>query len=219
MKDIEGKALINKASSAIRSAARLSQEDRVEIYNEIERALGEMVSDCSPDPATHPQLVPIGRLHANDYNPNKVASVELDLLRQSMEADGITMAVVVMQEPNGSFVVIDGFHRHSVASGRLGREYIPCSVIDRPLADRMASTVRHNRARGKHQVDLMGVLVKQMMDLGWTDDRIANALGMSEEEYLRLRQIVGAARMLAAEDYTRSWSVMGDGQPEDKEPK
>ena len=128
----------------------------------------------------------------------------MDLLEESMRADGVTMPVVVMPLQD-TWELIDGFHRHIVGTQRLGRRYLPCSVIDRPLADRMASTVRHNRARGKHQVELMAALVREMMDLGWDDQRIARALGMSEEELLRLRQMVGAARLLAAREYSLSW--------------
>jgi len=184
----------------------LPMEWRIEIYNIAVKRLAEVVKDVSEDPALAPQLVPAGRIEANDYNPNTVASPELDLLENSMRADGITMPVVVMDDPErGVWTVVDGFHRRKVAVERLGREYIPCSVIRRPLADRMASTIRHNRARGKHQVDLMAALVKAMLGLGWEDDQIAENLGMSVEELLRLKQMVGAARLLAADEYSKSW--------------
>src|SRR5690606_9742614 len=107
--------------------------------------------------------------------------------------------------------VVDGFHRRKVSADRLGREYVPCSVIESARVDRMASTVRHNRARGKHQVELMGELVKGMLALGWSDEKIAAAMGMSEEEVLRLRQLVGAAKSLAGQEYTRAWRGR-DGQ-------
>lgn len=188
----------------IEEMASLPEPDRVSSYNVIQRALGELVLDIAPDPACSPQLVPVDQVGANEYNPNKVASPELDLLERSMRADGITMAVVVVAA-NDHWVVVDGFHRRLVASERLGRRYIPCSVIDRPLADRMASTVRHNRARGKHQVELMSSLVKAMMDMGWNDEVIAGNLGMSVEELLRLRQMVGAARFLAGDNYSESY--------------
>ena len=196
-------------AEAIRALAALPEAERVAAYNEAQCALGALVADLAPDPACAPQLVPADAVQANDYNPNRVASTELDLLEQSMRADGITMPVVVMPAA-GRWLVIDGFHRHGVATQRLGRRWLVCSTIDRPLADRMASTVRHNRARGKHQVELMAALVKGMMDLGWDDERVAEALGMSVEELLRLRQMVGAARLLAAETYSRSWgSIAG----------
>jgi ParB-like chromosome segregation protein Spo0J len=197
------KSASKSALAALRKCvdSSLSESARVELYNAMSTLLGELVADISPDPAASPRLLATDTVEGNDYNPNRVADPELDLLEQSMRADGITMAVVVM--PDGT--VVDGFHRRTVAGARLGRRYIPCSVIDRPIADRMASTVRHNRARGKHQVELMAHLVRGMLELGWDDEKIANALGMSVEELLRLKQMVGAARLLAGEQYTRTW--------------
>lgn len=188
------------------ACADLDADARIEVYNATVRAAAGMVRDVTEDPACSPQLLPAAAVRGNDYNPNRVATPELELLEESMRADGITMAVVVMANGSGrSWTVVDGFHRRTVAAERLGRSHIPCAVIDRPLADRMASTVRHNRARGKHQVDLMASLVKAMMDEGWDDARIAESLGMSQEELLRLRQMVGAARLLAGTEYSRSW--------------
>lgn len=190
----------------LRRARDLPGEERVALYNTVARALGELVQDLAPDPACAPQLLEASRVHGNQYNPNRVASIELDLLEQSMRADGITMCVVVVRDAHEErYVVVDGFHRRTVTVDRLERRYLPCAVIDRPLGDRMASTVRHNRARGKHQVDLMASLVKEMIGLGWSRERIAEALGMSVEELLRLQQMVGAARLLASDEYSRSW--------------
>jgi ParB-like chromosome segregation protein Spo0J len=177
--------------------------DRIAFFNSTQAALAALVADITTDPAATPRLLPVGDVQANDYNPNRVASVEMDLLEQSIRADGITMPVVVMRGPSG-WTVVDGFHRRTVAA-KIGRTHLPCSVLDKPLADRMASTVRHNRARGKHQVELMAALVKGMMDLGWDDTRVAASLGMSVEELLRLRQMVGAAALLAGATYSRSW--------------
>jgi ParB-like chromosome segregation protein Spo0J len=199
--------ILKTIRTALDQGKAMGEPQRVSVYNAVQAWLGDLVADLCPDPACSPRLFPVALVKANDYNPNKVAMPEMELLEQSMRADGITMAVVVMRDEVGNALVVDGFHRHTVASKRLGRKYIPCAVIDRPLADRMASTVRHNRARGKHQVDLMAALVKTMMGLGWDDTKIAESLGMSEEELLRLRQMVGAARVLAGEDYTRSWGV------------
>jgi ParB-like chromosome segregation protein Spo0J len=194
---------------AIRDLAGAPTEDRVQVFNAISKAIGEMVRDIAPDPAVSPQLIPAELVQANDYNPNRVASTEMELLENSILADGITMCVVVMPDGAGGGIVVDGFHRRTVAAERLKRTHIPCAVIDRPLADRMASTVRHNRARGKHQVDLMASLVKAMMGLGWGDEQIAENLGMSTEELLRLRQMVGAARLFAADEYSREWAPIG----------
>lgn len=198
--------------SLLRSQRGAPPEARVALFNVVQAELGALVADLNPDPACAPRLIEAERITANDYNPNKVAAVEMDLLETSMRANGITMAVVVT--PKGEAVedgaeVVDGFHRRSVATVRLGRRYLPCAVIAGGRAERIAATVRHNRARGKHEVALMAGLVKEMLRLEWDDERIAGALGMSVEELLRLRQMVGAARLLAGEEYSKSWGNIG----------
>lgn len=200
--------LLDEVRRVLATATGLPEAERIALYNGVVQAAASLVADVTTDPAIAPNLVEAGCIVANDYNPNTVASPELDLLERSMLADGITMPIVVV--PDGDrFVIVDGFHRRTVGATRLGRRYLPCSVISRPLGDRMASTVRHNRARGKHQVDLMASLVKSMMAEGWDDDRVARGLGMSVEELLRLRQMVGAARFLAAPEYGRAWERPG----------
>lgn len=201
-------ALFDGIQTLLTSASDLPETDRVALYNAVVGAAAALVADVTSDPAVAPRLVHADRVVANDYNPNTVASPELDLLEQSMRADGITMPIVVVAQGD-DFVIVDGFHRRTVGAKRLGRRYLPCSVISRPLGDRMASTVRHNRARGKHQVDLMASLVRSMVAEGWDDDRVARGLGMSVEELLRLRQMVGAARLLAAPEYGRAWERPG----------
>lgn len=159
-------------------ASSLSQAGRVALFNEIVReAANALLHDLPADPATRPQLVHVSALHANDYNPNRVASPELALLEQSMTADGITMPVVVSGDAH-RYTVVDGFHRRMVASTRLMRTWIPCSIIEAPRGDLMASTVRHNRARGKHQVDLQGALVVAMSKLGMSDDASSACVGL-----------------------------------------
>ena len=191
--------------SAIRACGGLPQEQRVDVFNAISAALGELVADVSPDPACSPRLLEAVKLEPNAYNPNRVAAPEMDLLENSMRADGITMPVVVFPAGPDRWGVVDGFHRRRVMVERLRRRWVPSSVIDKPLADRMASTIRHNRARGKHAVDLMAEIVKGLMREGCDDVQIAANLGMSPEELLRLKQMVGAARLMAGESYTRTW--------------
>lgn len=185
-------------------AACNSDADRVKLYNEIQSAVRAAMASVTTDPAIAPTLIKAGSIRGNDYNPNKVAPTEMALLEESIKADGVTMCVVVMADDEG-YQVIDGFHRTTVITKRLHRQWVPCVVLDRSEADRMASTVRHNRARGKHQVDLMGSLIRSMMDLGWDDGRIAASMGMSEDELLRLKQTVGAAKMLSPTNYNRAW--------------
>lgn len=184
----------------------LSAKERIRLYNMGTKALRQMVSDLCNDPALSPQIVITKNIEANDYNPNKVAIPEMDLLEQSILQDGVTMTVVTCKDNNrNKWVIVDGFHRHKVLKERFSRKYIPCSEIDSGIADRMASTVRHNRARGKHTVELMASLLKSMIGLGWKDDKIAKHIGVSEEELLRLKQITGVAKLLAASEYSQSW--------------
>ncbi|HEX6940909.1 MAG TPA: ParB/RepB/Spo0J family partition protein [Longimicrobiales bacterium] len=197
---------VEAAARAVRALRDAPEDVRVAAYNRLTRELRAMVSDVCDDPVLAVQLLPADRVRANAYNPNAVAAPEMDLLELSIREDGVTMPVVTVEDARaGEWEVVDGFHRRKVITERLGRRYVPASVIDRPLADRMAATVRHNRARGKHQVDLMGSLVRALMAEGWADERIAEHLGMSVEELLRLKQIVGAARLLAGNEYSRSW--------------
>jgi ParB-like chromosome segregation protein Spo0J len=153
-------------------------------------------------------MVPAAKVQRNSYNPNKVATTELALLIKSIEADGVTQPVVTFYDPTlDVYEVVDGFHRFTVLVEHFGCREIPVVVIDKPIQDRMASTIRHNRARGKHQVDLMGTLVKKLLGLGWDDTTIASHLGMEAEEVLRLRQQVGAATQLSAKHYSKAWKV------------
>lgn len=188
----------------IEAISRLDAEDRVAAYNAIVRAAAAMVADVCDAPALAPQLIPAQRVHANDYNPNKVAKPEMALLERSIRDNGFCMCVVVV--PDGDDVeVVDGFHRRTTLVDRLGWTYIPCAVIRRDRADQMAATVQFNRAKGKHDVALDAALVRSMLAAGKTEAQIAVALGMSEEELLRKLQVVGAARLMASPEYNRAW--------------
>ncbi len=157
-------------------------------------------------PCLNVRLVPAEKVVANEYNPNRVAAPELDLLERSIAADGVTMPIVTYYDgERDQYVIVDGFHRWSVLTQRFRCKQIPVVTIDKDLSERMASTVRHNRARGKHQVDLQAALVRALLELGRTDGEIARELGMSAEELLRLKQIVGAAKLLSGSEYSASY--------------
>jgi ParB-like chromosome segregation protein Spo0J len=163
------------------------------------------------------QLVPTEKVVANEYNPNYVAESEMELLRISIEEDGLTQPIVVFyDEEKDLYIVVDGFHRYVIVRDYFESDVIPVVVIDKPIEERMASTMRHNRARGKHQVDLTAELVKKLLRLGKTDDEIAHKLGMSAEEVLRLKQQVRVANVMANAYYTQSWEVV-DGDVEVRE--
>jgi len=154
-------------------------------------------------------MVPADKVVANEYNPNRVATPELDLLADSIEADGVTMPIVVYHDKeHDQYIVVDGFHRYILLRDRYQCPEVPVTVIDKPIDQRMASTIRHNRARGKHQVDLMGELVKALAAQGWREDDIAKHLGMTYEEVLRLKQVVGVAKAIKYKDYGRAWEAV-----------
>ena len=162
-------------------------------------------------PAYHVSPGPVEKIKPNTYNPNKVAPPEMKLLYESIRADGYTMPVVCYYDKDDdSYVIVDGFHRY-----RIIKEYpdiykrekglLPVSVIDKPLDQRMASTVRHNRARGSHTVDLMSNIVRELHDLGRSDAWISRHLGMERDEILRLKQITGLAALFKDVNFGNAW--------------
>ena len=152
------------------------------------------------------RMVPAAKVVANDYNPNIVASPEMKLLIHSIAEDGLTQPVVTFYDPETDiYVVIDGFHRYTVLTKYFKCLEIPVVVIEKDIKDRMASTIRHNRARGKHQVDLMSTLVERLLREGWKDIDIANHLGMEAEEVLRLKQMTGLAELFSDQPFSKAW--------------
>ena len=157
--------------------------------------------------------IPIEKVHANDYNPNSVATQEMKLLYVSVKKDGYTQPVVtIYDEKKDRYVIVDGFHRYTtmMISDRIrARENgkIPVVVIDKDLGERIASTIRHNRARGSHNVDLMSNIVKELLELEKSDAWIARNIGMSADEILRLKQITGLAALFKNEEFSRTWEL------------
>ena len=155
--------------------------------------------------------VPIEKIEPNTYNPNAVAPPELRLLYDSIKEDGYTMPVVCYYDrERDKYILVDGFHRYRIMLDYpdiYKREggMLPVSVIDKPLDHRMASTIRHNRARGSHDVDLMSNIVKELHELGRSDAWISRHLGMDREEILRLKQITGLAALFRDVEFGRAW--------------
>ena len=153
-------------------------------------------------PVYNVQAIPVEKIKANDYNPNRVAPPEMKLLEISIWEDGYTQPIVCYYDKeNDEYIVVDGFHRYTtmMTSPRIyEREHglMPVVVIDKPLGDRMASTIRHNRARGSHNVDLMSNIVAELLEMGKSDSWICRNIGMSADEVLRLKQITGSADVL-----------------------
>jgi len=166
---------------------------------------------ASKSPVYHVIPVPIEKIKANNYNPNSIAPPEMKLLYESIKADGYTMPIVCYYvRTQDMYVIVDGFHRYHIMLENpdiYEREggVLPVSVIDKPLDQRMASTIRHNRARGSHDVELMSNIVKELHELGRSDAWISKHLGMDKDEILRLKQITGLAALFKDVQFGKAW--------------
>ena len=191
----------------------LDLDAKVDAINQIRGLLHEL-SPFNTEPVDFVRWVRNADVAANDYNPNSVAPPEMELLRLSIMADGYTQPVVTNKEDDG-LVVIDGFHRNRVGKEcedvqRRVHGYLPVVQIrhsQTDLTDRMASTIRHNRARGKHRVEAMSEIVIELKKRNWSDEKIAKNLGMEPDEVLRLCQISGLAELFSDQEFSMSWDI------------
>ncbi len=154
--------------------------------------------------------VPIDQIHANAYNPNSVAPPEMKLLYKSILEDGYTMPIVCYKVGVDNYEIVDGFHRYTIMLKHkdiYDREggCLPVVVIDKDISNRMASTIRHNRARGSHSIELMTKIVAELVDAGMSDAWIMKNIGMDADELLRLKQISGLARLFKDKDFSAAW--------------
>jgi ParB-like chromosome segregation protein Spo0J len=191
----------------------LDLDSKVSAINEIRQILHD-ISPFKSEPVDFVRWVKSDDVVANDYNPNKVAPPEMELLEVSILNDGYTQPIVTWNNPEkGKTEVIDGFHRNRVGKeSKPVRErvlgYLPVVDIRKEQSgknDRIASTIRHNRARGKHQVDAMSEIVIELKNRNWTNQRISKQLGMDEEEVLRLCQISGLENLFTDADFSKAW--------------
>jgi len=209
-----GLGIIDRARALAEEIAELPTMERVETINEVKRLL-HAVSPLREEPVDCVLWVPASTVEANDYNPNVVAPPEMRLLEHSIREDGYTQPVVTWLTDEGRREVVDGFHRC-----RVGREcrdihkrtlgLLPVTTINadresRP--DRISATIRHNRARGKHQVQAMSEIVVELSRRNWSDERIGRELGMEPDEVLRLKQISGLAEMFADREFSEAWEI------------
>ena len=160
--------------------------------------------------------VPIEKIVPNTYNPNSVAPPEMKLLYESIKQDGYTMPIVCYYvKEKDIYVIVDGFHRYRVMLDypdiyeREGGK-LPVSVINKSLDNRMASTIRHNRARGSHDVDLMSNIIKELHELGRSDAWISKHLGMDKDEILRLKQLTGLMALFKDIEFGEAWKPVED---------
>jgi len=186
-------------------------------------ALREKLHDVSPfeEPVENIKWVKQDEVEGNDYNPNQVATPEMELLHKSIKEDGYTQPIVTYETEPGRYEVVDGEHRSIIGKEyddireRL-RDHVPVTVINKPKEKRMGSTIRHNRARGTHQIRDMSEIVVELFDQGWDDDRIMEELGMERDEVLRLKQVSGLKKAFSDHEFSQSWTEYeerhGDGE-------
>lgn len=206
MTEIEGQARV-----LAEMLKQLEPEERIDAINAARKIISE-VSPMNRDPVDCVLWMRGEEVHANDYNPNSVAPPEMRLLQLSIQADGYTQPIVAWRAESG-VEVIDGFHRNrcgkevgAIRKRVMGR--LPVAIInsDRTAKeDRVAATIRHNRARGQHAVDAMSDIVVDLKRRNWSDTKIAKELGMEPDEVLRLAQISGLAEMFANQEFSQAW--------------
>lgn len=197
----------------IKHLKSLETDDCIEEINRIKLALHE-VSPMNAEPVDCVLWVKNDSVVANDYNPNTVAPPEMELLRTSINNDGYTQPIVTFPEDD-LYTVVDGFHRNRVGvecedvKARV-HGYLPITVINadrEDRGDRIAATIRHNRARGKHRIEAMSDIVLELKRRNWSDKKIGKELGMDPDEVLRLTQITGLAEMFSDKEFSQSWEA------------
>lgn len=206
--NVEVVDLILRIKQELRNTENL--DEKVELLNFIRHNLAE--ESPFDEPIDFVRWVKVGELTANEYNPNQVAKPEMELLYLSILEDGYTQPIVSYKKgEEEGYEIVDGFHRNRV--GREHRDigsrlhgYLPVTVIDKPLDERMGSTIRHNRARGSHQIRSMSEIVVDLSIEGWSDEKISEQLGMELDEVLRLKQISGLKEAFSNHIFSKSWT-------------
>lgn len=212
----QGKNIVDQATKLFEGLSDLSEEDRIEAINQIRLALHEY-SPMKDNPVDCVLWIKQDEIHANSYNPNRVAPPEMALLERSISEDGYTQPIVVWQEENGEYEVIDGYHRSLVGRKMFVQSRVhgrlPVTIANESrvgLADRMASTIRHNRARGSHDTELMQDMVAELVQCGMGDHWIMKHLGMDMDELLRLKQLTGLAALFKDAEFSKAWTITGE---------
>lgn len=208
-----GADIVGDSALVFRGIEQLDVHERVSVINAIRLEL-QKYSPFASEPVDCVQWVRSDLVNANDYNPNSVAPPEMKLLEHSITADGYTQPIVTWPRDN-DLEVVDGFHRHRVGKeSELVRNrvhgYLPVVKINsarEDKGDRMAATIRHNRARGEHRVDSMSEIVVELKRRFWSDEKIAKELGMEPDEVLRLTQVTGLAGLFADRDFSEAWEA------------
>lgn len=197
----------------IKKIDSFEENEQIEIINEIKKMIHQH-SPFKAEPVDCVIWVPFEKVQANDYNPNYVAPPEMELLSHSIESDGYTQPIVSWPN-NTHYEVVDGFHRNRVGkenkkiSKRI-KNYLPLTVINPDREgknNRIAATIRHNRARGKHSIDGMAEIIVELKRRNWSNKKISKELGMDSDEILRLSQITGLAEMFSNKEFSEAWEA------------
>lgn len=212
--ELIGGSILSRAELLFSELDQQSEESKIETINAL-RSLLHRYSPFAAEPVDCVLWVKSESVGANDYNPNAVAPPEMRLLEHSILEDGFTQPIVAWQR-EGQIEVVDGFHRNRVgkecsAVRKRVRGYLPVAIINSARSDkgdRIASTIRHNRARGKHQVEAMSEIVIELKRRNWNDEKIGTELGMDPDEVLRLCQITGLAEMFADREFSEAWEAV-----------
>lgn len=210
----DGEAFLLDLAVCISEAIKtLPLEDQVKALNAVRSEIHK-ASPFASEPVDCVLWIGADQVSANDYNPNAVAPPEMKLLEHSIQEDGYTQPIVSWPR-DGAYEVVDGFHRHRVGKESVGvrervKGYLPVVAINTERADkgdRMAATIRHNRARGKHRVDAMSDIVIELKRRRWSDEKIGKELGMDPDEVLRLCQVTGLAELFADREFSEAWEA------------
>lgn len=205
--------ILTKAADLAKEIQTLPEDKKIETLNKVKTIL-HGVSPFKDEPVDCVLWVLAENVEANDYNPNKVAPPEMKLLQHSIQEDGYTQPIVAFGVSD-YYEVVDGFHRHRVGKEckdvkTRTRGYLPVVNINENRSDkkdRIAATIRHNRARGKHQVSAMSDIVLELSRKNWSDKKIGKELGMDPDEVLRLKQITGLSELFSDKDFTMAWEA------------
>jgi len=194
--------ILKRARKLFKRLKYLPEDERIEIINQL-RLMIHQESPFKSEPVDCVLWQPIELVKKNNYNPNHVGPPEMKLLEQSIKKDNFTMPIVSYH--NGDeYEIVDGFHR-SLIGQKLNKKYLPITLINKERSDRISSTIRHNRARGKHQVSSMSDIVIELKKRGWSDISVAREIGLDKDEILRLTQITGLTDMFENREFSEAW--------------
>ncbi|HCL5324264.1 TPA: ParB-like nuclease domain-containing protein [Salmonella enterica] len=191
----------------------VSDDEKIQAINQLKEYLHERSPLCQ-EPVDCVIWVKSCSVIANDYNPNVMTTTEKRLLKHSLQEDGFTQPIIV-SERQGQYLIVDGFHRYLLGKSPSGmgkrlQGYVPVVCVNperKGKSERIAATIRHNRARGKHQITAMSDVVRDLSRMGWGDERIARELGMDADEVLRLKQISGLVELFQDEEFSQAWTI------------